>query len=165
MKNTVSYADIPRRVEHSDIMEIAYRPKTGNKVKYIYMHTEDKAYIINWFQRFMAEVCQLSQHDPVLWQQVNEPCDPSELPKSGLFNHPMLDDVKRKNTILSYIAGVVSNYYRNPVQDFTVKQLNYLIKCQNMIVWFFTNPGVNVGYNSNNFTHNELPKKISFTEY
>ena len=88
-----------------------------------------------------------------------------ELPKSGCFNHPLLDNVKRKNTILSYISGVLSNYYRNPAQDFTKKQLDYIVMCQNMIVWFFTESGVNLGYNSNDFTYNEVPYKIQFREY
>lgn len=166
MSNSVSYLDIPKRdFMWDDILEIGYRPKSGNKVKYVYMHKEDKEYIYSWFQRFLAEVCQLSTHDPVLWDQVNEPCDVTELPKSGCFNHPLLDNVKRKNTIISYISGVLSNYYRNPAQDFTKKQLDYLVKCQNMIYWFFHNPGINIGYNSNNFTDNELPYKIQFREY
>ena len=158
MTNTISYLDIPKRHFNQDnVLEIGFRPKTGNKVKYVYMHTEDKEYIYAWFQRFLAEVCQLSQHDPKLWEEMNRPLDADILPKSGVFNHPLLDNVKRKNTIVSYISGVLSNYYRNPAQDFTQKQLDYIVGCQNIIYAFFTNPNVNVGYNSNNFIHNELP--------
>ena len=42
MSNSVSYLDIPKRdFMWDDILEIGYRPKSGNKVKYVYMHKEN----------------------------------------------------------------------------------------------------------------------------
>jgi len=128
-------------------------PIGDNKQKYVVMHDSDKEYIFYWFERFVCDVVagQIKDQD-TLFACLEED---DSLPVSSY--------TKRRNSILSYCAGVVSNNYRNSSEDFGKKQLKHIKRIFEAIHYYYSNCDKNnLGYNHITKQQNTAPKKVMF---
>tara|TARA_R110000772_G_scaffold32130_2_gene78846 strand:- start:178 stop:681 length:504 start_codon:yes stop_codon:yes gene_type:complete len=141
--------------------------------KYVRMHKEDIDHIIHWLTRFSSDINQLS----IAFDYLFDPWfkDSKEVPESNLFHHT--DDHKRKapNSDMSYIGGLISNYWRNNgKQDFTKSQLKYIQKLFNTIAELYNSKVVQkglyneidifeLGFDNQTNVPNPAPKPIIFS--
>lgn len=172
---SVSYQDIPLHEDQGKFIQIPFREKTLNNSKaskYIYTHAETTDFIIEGLQRFCAEIQQMDQAFPDITSYVYNP--DGNLPLSGEFKHNMTDKRKAPNSIMSYIGGIVSNYYRTgKTQDFSKSQIKHLENIWNNTIvpafnndWSSVNPKLfENGFNYKTNTANEPIKPIRFRRY
>ena len=156
-------ANIPLRQDKGKFLSIAYRENLDDN-DYIYMHQEDKDYIINWLNRFCIECCSMSASDSTfdvsIWQLVT--AKDTKFPPSGYFKD--VSGQSAVNSYLSYTAGFVANVLRNKGHDFTKKQLPYLKFSMEVVSKIYANSDLkkDVGWDWRTNEKNELPKRVSF---
>lgn len=153
---SISYADIPASVNRSGVKTIYYRRRTGNKNKYVYLHPEDKDYIIHWCNRLVCDVSAKQVVEPYLFEDLYKTRE--SLPKSGYS--------KYRNSIITYCSGVVSNVLRNPGEDISYNQLNYLEAMMKVINYVYTDGplGNELGYHYSTGIPNKPPLKVKFKD-
>ena len=153
----VSYKDIPKSIEKANSKTIYYRRKSDAKQKYVYMHQEDREYILYWFTRLVIDFNAKKITAPELFTDSWVDRSNDQLPLSGYS--------KKRNSVMSFTAGVLSNKFRNPAEDFAYNQLKYI-----QFIFAFIDYTYNrlqtfeLGYNVNTNKDNEAPKQITFLE-
>ena len=153
----VSYADIPQSKQTQTNKTIYYRRKADNKVKYVYMHQEDREYILYWFSRLVADFNAKKITNPELFTDSWVDRSNDNLPLSGYS--------KKRNSVMSFTAGVLSNKFRNPAEDFAYNQIKYIKYIFTFIDYIYNDQKVfELGYNVNTNQDNQSPKKLSFVE-
>jgi hypothetical protein len=155
--SNITYYDIPQSTDaRNGAKKIFYRRKSGNKEKYVYMHQEDKDYVLFWLNRLVCDVVAKQVIDPYTFEELYKSY--KDLPRSGYSS--------KRNSIMTYSAGVVSNIMRNPDEDISYNQLGYIKKMFAIIHFVYTEGPLKneVGYNHNTGKHNELPKTVMFSE-
>lgn len=163
---TISTKDIPCKKDMGKFYQIAYRPKQkpdGTETDYVFIQPDDLDYILHWCNRFLTDAASHSMAEKFVWDSLNMPggFKDAKLPKSNAFTDP--SGKKVENSIISYIGGILSNYFRSGA-DLNKKQLKALTDIFNKII-------VEVYKNVNSFTpgYNYVtrqpapgPKRISF---
>ena len=154
--NTISYADIPPSSTKAGTKTIYYRRRTGNKDKYVYLHEEDRDYIIHWCNRLVCDVAAKQVVDPFLFEELYK--SRKSMPKSGYST--------KRNSIMTYCSGIVSNVLRNPTEDLAFNQLEYLQNAFLLINFVYTQGPLSteLGYTHIHNIPNKPPSKILFRE-
>lgn len=156
----IHHTIIPHSEVRSNTLHMYYQVKPGNEKKHIRMHPQDEQYIIHWLTRFTVDCAQKQFLDKELFRMVTK-SEYKELMRSGV-------DRKTPNSLLSAAAGLVSNQYRNPSEDFTQKQLKWITKLFSVIHFAYSEGGVftdqDLGYDFNTNKINERPLGVKFTE-
>jgi len=152
----VSYADIPASVNRAGTKTIYYRRRTGNKEKYVYLHDEDRDYIIHWCNRLVCDVAAKQIIDPYLFEELYK--SRKSMPKSGYS--------AKRNSVMTYCAGIVSNILRNPGEDIAFNQLGYITKVFELIHYVYDIGPLctEVGYHHDTGIPNRKPNKIKFCD-
>lgn len=148
---------LPFREEVNDTTyKFYFTEKIGNKSKYITMRDEDKQYILYWIDRFILDMCAKQVIEPMFLENIMS--SSASLPKSKY-------SVKR-NSVLSYGAGLVSNFRRNPQEDFGKNQIPYIKLIMSIVHHTYTNifDEKELGYNHITKEKNDKPKNIMFTK-
>jgi len=154
--------NIPLRQDKGKFISIAYRDRSDND--YLYMHQEDKDYIIGWLNRFCIEACSMSASDSTfdvsIWSLITK--KDTEFPKSTYFKDVAGEPAV--NSYLSYTAGLVANILRNKGHEFTKKQLPHIKICMEIVSKVYANSDLKnkVGWDWRTNEKNELPKRVSF---
>jgi len=130
-----------------------------NARKYVRLHPEDKQYVFNTLQRFLADFSQLQYIKPELCRMFYESrteCGPMGKEYQKITG-------SKYNSINSLVAGLLSNYYRNPDVDFTQKQLKQIEYLFTVIVACYRiDPfAFRIGYTKNG-VDNEMPLEVKF---
>ena len=155
----VSYQDIPQSyVDSNDNQVYYYRRKTlanGKKSKYVYIHPDEKHKLIHWLNRFVIDI----QAKRVINNRFLDDFDyrTDKLPSSNISH--------KKNSYITYAAGIVSNIMRNSAEDLSHNQLKHIQSLYKIINAVYSDPGTlgnEVGYNSVTKKDNPVPKKIKF---
>lgn len=155
--SNITYYDIPRStLARNGNKRIYYRRKNGNQDKYVYMHKEDKDYVLFWINRLVCDVVAKQVIDPYTFEELYKSY--KDLPKSAYST--------KRNSIMTYCAGLVSNIMRNPDEDLSYKQLRYIKKMFAVINFVYTQGPLKeeVGYNHITRESNETPKLVTFCE-
>jgi len=153
----ISYADIPQStVLDTGHKRIYFRRKPKPMDKYIYLHPEDKNYILFWCDRLVVDI---------LAKQIIDPTFCKELFKQSK-GMPLSQYSNLRNSPLTFAAGIVSNFRRNPAEDIAYKQLQYIIKLFKVINYAYSIGELHkeIGYNSITKMDNELPNVLIFKE-
>jgi hypothetical protein len=153
----VSYQDIPKSyVDKNDKQVYYYRRKTlanGSKSKYVYIHENEKHEIIHWLNRLVIDLQAKQVIDHTFLDELFERTDNL---KSSPISH-------KKNSYITYAAGVVSNIMRNPTQDLSVDQLKDVEEVYRVINRVYSVELANeLGYNNVTKKNNPVPKQIKF---
>ena len=158
--SNITYQDIPKStITNKDNKRIYYRRKTlanGKVGKYTYMHKEDKDYILFWCNRLVCDVAAKQVIDPYLFEDLYK--SRNSMPKSGYSS--------KRNSIMTYCAGIVSNCMRNPDEDIAYNQLGYIKKLFVLLNYMYSE-GIladELGYNHNTREKNIAPKNVVFLE-
>jgi hypothetical protein len=154
---SVSYLDIPENeLLTTGHRKIYFRRKTDNKEKYIYLHPEDKDYILFWCDRLVVDVLAKQIIDPTFCEELFK--QSKGMPVSGYS--------KLRNSPLTFAAGIVSNMRRNPAEDIAYKQIEYIIKLFKIINYAYSVGELHkeLGYNSSTKKDNAIPNNIIFKE-
>lgn len=154
---SVSYADIPKStIIDTGHRRIYFRRKLGTQSKYIYLHPEDKDYILFWCDRLVVDVLAKQILDPTFCNELFK--QSKGMPTSGYSG--------LRNSPLTFAAGVVSNIRRNPAEDLAYKQIEYITKLFKIINFAYSIGELkhDLGYNSSTQKDNALPNKIIFKE-
>lgn len=155
----VSYQDIPQSyVDSNDNQVYYYRRKTlanGKKSKYVYIHDDEKHKLIHWLNRFVIDI----QAKRVINNRFLDDFDyrTDKLPSSNISH--------KKNSYITYAAGIVSNIMRNSAEDLSHNQLKHIESLYKIINAVYSDPGTlgnEVGYNSVTKKDNPVPKQIKF---
>lgn len=137
-----------------DIKTICYHVKPNNKKRHIKMLLEDERYMYQWLQRFLADICNKQMQYPELFRAMTK--YDKQLPRD--INGNM-------NSLLSYASGIVSNKYRNPSEDLTVKHLDNIVMLFNVIRNMYTDVLPDeIGYDFNTGIANEYPLRLCFKQ-
>lgn len=137
-----------------DIKTICYQVKPNNKKRHIKMLLEDERYMYQWLQRFLADICNKQMQYPELFRAMTK--YDKQLPRD--INGNM-------NSLLSYASGIVSNKYRNPSEDLTVKHLDNIVMLFNVIRNMYTDVLPDeIGYDFNTGIANEYPLRLCFKQ-
>ncbi len=119
-----SYQRQPMSTIKNGVKTIWYTQRViaeGNR-KYVKLHQEDRDYIYQFMQRFLADFAQLQFLNPELWKMFYQPmedCGPMGKQYQKITGETY-------NSLNSLVAGYLSNKGRNPDVDFTQKQLNQI---------------------------------------
>ena len=153
---SISYADIPASINRAGVKTIYYRRRTGNKDKYVYLHPEDRDYIIHWCNRLVCDVAAKQVVEPGLYEDFYKTRE--YLPKSGYS--------KFRNSVMTYCSGIVSNALRNPGEDIAYKQIKYIETIMKIIQFAYTQGQLcnEVGYHHSTGIPNDPPLKIKFKD-
>ena len=156
MHNTL----LPERT-YDNIQEqytVHYIVKPGNAKKHVVMRNEDLDYIYHWLGRMLADSASKQNIEPDIFQMATK--FTKKLPTSTLE--------KTGNSLMSYIGGLLSNRYRNPSQDFTKGQLQYIEFCFDAIYFAYGENGEfdekDLGYDIRTGIANEPPQRVTFKE-
>lgn len=137
---------------------VHYIVKPGNAKKHVIMRDEDLDYIYHWLMRMLADSASKQNIEPDIFEMVTT--FNSKLPKSTLET--------TKNSLMSYIGGLLSNRYRNPSQDFTKGQLQFVEFCFDCIYFAYGENGEfdekDLGYDIRTGVRNEPPQRVTFKE-
>ena len=165
---TVSHNDIPTKKDMGNFYQIAFRPKTtseGKETGYVFVQPEDYDYMLHWLNRFLADASTHSIAEKFVWKGLNSEkgMDDLQLPDSGVFKHPTADNKMAPNSIISYIGGILSNYFRSGA-DLNKKQLKTLESIFNKIIVpvYQQVQSFTPGYNYATKQPLPGPKRISF---
>ena len=136
--------------------KIYFTVKLGNKSKYITMREEDKDYILYWIDRFIIDMCAKQVIQPMFLENIMS--SSKSMPKSQYSD--------KRNSVLSYCAGLISNFRRNPTEDFGKNQLIYIKKVMGIIhdVYSYVLTEKDLGYNNITKKKNDAPKKVMFKQ-
>jgi len=119
---------LPESYIKNHVRHIYYRTKPGNIKKHVYINDDDTHYIYYMLMRMIADLGD-KQYTAREWFTVFTKQDAD-------FSVSNYGKGFVKNSVCSYACGLLSNRYRNPSQDFTVKQLEKIEKlstiCFNM---------------------------------
>lgn len=155
----VSYQDIPQSyVDNNRNQVYYYRRKTladGSKSKYVYIHPDEKDDILFWINRLVIDVQAKRVIDNTFLDDLDYRTD--KLPSSTISH--------KKNSYITYAAGVVSNIMRNPAEDLSYNQLKYIDALYTIINAVYSKAGPlgnEIGYNSVTNKDNPVPKQIKF---
>jgi len=162
----VSHKDIPIKKDMGKFYQIAFRPKTtseGKETGYVFVQPEDLDYIFHWLNRFLTDAASHSIAEKFVWDSLNKEggMEGAILPKSGSFTDQ--NGNKTQNSIISYIGGILSNYFRSGA-DLNKKQLKTLTDIFNkIVVEVYTHVNTfTPGYNYTTRQPAPGPKRISF---
>lgn len=153
----ISYQDIPEStILNTGHKRIYFRRKPKPMDKYIYLHPEDKDYILFWCDRLVVDVLAKQIIDPTFCEELFK--QSKGMPVSGYSG--------LRNSPLTFAAGIVSNMRRNPAEDIAYKQLEYIIKLFKVINYAYSIGELHkeIGYNSNTKRNNDIPNTIIFKE-
>lgn len=155
----ISYQLIPQTyVDKNDNQVYYYRHKTlsdGSKSKYVYIHPDEKHQIMYWINRLVIDVQAKRVIDKTFLDELD--ITSSDLPSSKVSH--------KKNTYMTYAAGVVSNIMRNPAQDLSYDQLKYIKELYRVINRVYSlELADEVGYNNVTKQDNPVPKQIKFKQ-
>ena len=120
------------------------------------MHDHEIQYIHHWLSRFVMDVSQKQFIDPSLYTMCTTPS--KEMPPSKYAGS--------YNSVLSYASGLVGNRMRNPSEDYTKKQLRYIVKMFDIIctAYDYSFNKQDLGYDLHTKQYNEKPLKVKFKE-
>jgi len=152
---SISYLDIPQSyITKTGNKRIYYRRRAEHKDKYVYMHSEDKDYVVFWLNRLVVDVTAKTIIDKYLFEDLHK--SRPTLPTSGYS--------AKRNSIITYAAGIVSNIMRNPEEDIAYKQLPYITKLFKIIHYVYTvGPlSAELGYNHKTGKQNPPPFILQF---
>ena len=155
MQSKITYLDIPKSyITKKDNKRIYYRQRPEPRDKYVYMHEEDKQYILYWCSRLVNDVVAKQVIEKFLFEDLYK--SSKSLPTSGY--------TAKRNSIMTYTAGIVSNAMRNPEEDISHKQLNYISKIFKIIHYVYTIGPLQgeLGYNHRTGERNDPPFCIQF---
>ena len=153
----ISYADIPEStILDTGHRRIYFRRKASPMDKYVYLHPEDKDYILFWCDRLVVDILAKQIIDPTFCEELFK--QSKGMPTSGYSG--------LRNSPLTFAAGIISNIRRNPVEDIGYKQLEYIQKLFKIINFAYTIGELKdeLGYNSSTKKENPIPNKIIFKE-
>ena len=137
-----------------DTMTIHYHVKPNNKKRHIHMIVEDERYMYQWLQRFIADVCNKQMQHPELFRAITK-----------YDKHLPRDINGNMNSLLSYASGIVSNKYRNPSEDLTVKHLDNIEMLFNVIYNMYRDVLPDeIGYDYKTGIANEYPHRLKFVQ-
>jgi len=151
---------LPNSYVNDDGMKVVhYRTKPGNDKKHVYINDDDNTYIYHCIIRLIAEVGEKQFINAVFFEEF--------MKKDSSFSVSSYNAGKFKpkpNSIFSYASGLVSNWLRNPSQDFTVKQLPKIEVLTTVIHNLYKQQILQVGYNYATNKKNAVPLQIKFVE-
>ena len=154
-----SYQDIPKSYVDKDNKQVYYyRRKTlanGSKSKYVYIHDNEKHEIIHWLNRFVIDVTAKQVIDHTFCEILFERRDDLQSSKIS----------KKKNSYMTYAAGIVSNIMRNPDQDIAKAQLKDIQTLFDAINGIYSDDGYlsdEIGHSHITKQKNKIPKQIKF---
>ncbi len=125
-------AIIPFRQETDDVLTFHYAKLLDNRSKYVALRDEDKNYILFWFARSVHEIGNRCHVESGLLEHVTTPSN--DLPRSTHFDYNNTE-IKTKNSIFSFMCGMLSNIDRNATQDFANNQIKHIEKVFNEFVY------------------------------
>jgi hypothetical protein len=138
---------------------VYYRPKPDNHKNHVYINEDDNTYIYHCIIRLISEIGEKQYILPQFFQQF--------LAKDKQFSISSYNAGKnspKPNSVFSYASGLVSNWLRNPAQDFTVKQLPKIEILTLIIHNLYAGEHLELGYNVSTGVKNKLPHAIKFVE-
>lgn len=146
---------IPKRIETDDSVKIYFVRKIGTKARFVHMSPEDQQYVIGWLNRFVIDMCAKQVVEPMFLENIMQSSD--AFPKSHYAN--------KRNSVLSYCSGIVSNSLRNPGENLGFNQLPFIEKLFNIIYHLYNDLMPNeIGYHWYTKEQNDPPKQIKFIE-
>tara|TARA_R110002153_G_scaffold3020_1_gene14322 strand:+ start:1507 stop:1980 length:474 start_codon:yes stop_codon:yes gene_type:complete len=154
----LDYYIVPQSTIADNTLTVWYEVKPNNEKKHLRMHDEDINYIHHWLSRFVMDVSAKQIINPSLYMDAT--CSTNDMPRAGY-------EGKDYNSIVSYASGIVGNRLRNPSEDYTKKQLQYISKLFNMICFAYSGAVFNdkdLGYNLVTKAYNDKPMKLKFKE-
>jgi len=155
---TISYQDVPAStmLEETEQRQMYFRQKIEKQQKYIYLHPEDKDYILFWADRLVCDIIAMQIIDPTFCQVLFKQC--KSMPLSGYS--------KLRNTPITFAAGLISNARRNPKEDFAKKQIKYITTLFKIIHFAYTEGELKkeLGYNVFTGKPNDIPYNLVFKE-
>jgi|TARA_R110001606_G_C14904204_1_gene594417 hypothetical protein len=153
-----NYYIIPQSTIDGDTKTVWYDLKQDTKNKgHITLHDDDIDYINFWLCRFVTDVSAKQFLDPDLYKGMA--LQDKKTATSGYKN-------KESNSILSEASGLVSNRLRNPSQDYTKKQLPFIVQTFIMIFNIYNDrfSAKDLGYDYHSKQPNKKPLMIKFKE-
>jgi hypothetical protein len=156
---------LPFREIKQDKLIMYYTKLLENKSKYVAMRDEDKNYILFWFARSVHEIGNRCHVESGLLNLVTK--TDNDLPRSTHFDYNNTE-IKVKNSVFSFMCGLLSNIDRNATQDFAHKQIKHIENVFNSFVvplWNNTKLNNEIGYShTTRNLRNEPPKLIKIKE-
>ena len=151
------YTRHPESEINGDTKTIQYdlMPGHAGKQGYIYMHEEDVLYIHYWLNRLVVDITAKQFLAPELFEYGTR-----QRPRFSRSTYS-----KSVNSMLSYASGLVCNRLRNPEEDFSKNQLQYITKLFDFIHKSYDGnvfTEQDLGYNHITKEVNEKPFKIKF---
>ena len=146
-------------IDNNGVKVVHYRIKPGNDKKHVYINDDDNTYIYHCVIRLIAEVGEKQFLAPIFYEQF--------MKKDSSFSISSYGKGKFKpkpNSVYSYASGIVSNWLRNPSQDFTEKQLPKIEMLTQIINNLYKQNILEVGYNYKTNKKNSVPYAIQFVE-
>jgi hypothetical protein len=152
--SNISYQDIPASETVNERRKIHFRRRIGDKSKYIYLHEEDKDYIVHWCKRLVCDVAAKQVIDPYMFDELYK--SRQSMPISGYSS--------KRNSIMTYSAGIVSNIMRNPNEDIAYNQLKYITKLFKIIQFTYSQGPLSkeLGYHHITKKKNSAPDSVYF---
>ena len=153
-----NYYIIPQTTIDGDTKTVWYDLKQDTKNKgHVTLHDDDIDYINFWLCRFVVDVSAKQFLDPQLYQFGTKQQNKTATSAYGK---------KESNSIISQASGLVGNRLRNPSQDYTKKQLQFITKCFNIIcdAYDLAFNEKDLGYDYHSKQPNKKPLKIKFKE-
>jgi len=155
----VSYQDIPQSYTNKNNVKVYYyRRKTlanGQTSPYVYIHEDEKHELIHWLNRFVIDIQAKRVIDNTFLDELDTLS--SNLPTSKISH--------KKNSYITYAAGVVSNIMRNPAEDISYNQLKYIRELYRVINRVYSVELANeLGYNNVTKQDNPAPQQVNFKQ-
>ena len=150
---------LPESYVEEGVKVVHYRCKPGNDKKHVYINDDDNTYIYHCIIRLIAEIGEKQFIQPMFHEEF--------MRKDKEFSVSSYNAGKFKpkpNSIYSYASGIVSNWLRNPSQDFTVKQLPKVEMLTRIIHNLYQQQILEVGYNYATKKKNNVPLPVKFIE-
>ena len=148
---------MPQSTVKDNTLTVWYEVKPNNEKKHLRMHDEDITYIHHWLSRFVMDVSAKQFINPQLHEGMSR--SDSDMPRSSY-------EKQEYNSMLSYASGIVGNRLRNPSEDYTKKQLQYITKLFNIICNAYDTVfnRKDLGYDIVTGVLNDKPYMIKFKE-
>ena len=146
-------------IDNNGVKIVHYRIKPGNSKQHVYINDEDNTYIYHCIIRLIAEIGEKQFILKSFFDQF--------LLKDKQFSISSYNKGKyapKPNSVFSYASGLVSNWLRNPAQDFTEKQLPKIETLTTIIHNLYEKNILELGYNINTGIKNKIPHEIKFIE-
>ena len=152
-----NYYIMPQSTVKDNTLTVWYEVKPNNEKKHLRMHDEDINYIHHWLSRFVMDVSAKQFINPRLHEGMSR--SDSDMPRSSY-------EKQDYNSMLSYASGIVGNRLRNPSEDYTKKQLQYITKLFNIICNAYDTVfnRKDLGYDIVTGVLNDKPYMIKFKE-